>query len=263
LVAAANTIFFAVSLSLVLVACGRDGRGAAADTSQRRAQAAPLPIDTIDGCVQTKGTRPDTSLTIGSEAAERWQRALARGAEYRCLITPQMQMRVVLVSDTTLPSLDSLLVFASDESIRPSQVLSVESADLPQPYIPDLLRAVDVDADGYRDLMMGTSWGATGNTAYAVWRFDPRTRRFAEDTVLSTMFNPSPVAGRPCVTTYSNSSARDDGSGLYCLRDGRWMLDSMERHEWDRTANAVVHTIAVRRGDSLVTVKRETVPDSS
>jgi hypothetical protein len=219
--------------------------------------------DTVDGCRQTSGVRPDTSITIGSDAADRWRRELARGAEYRCVITPKTEMRFVVAGDTTIPSLDSLIVYGSASDARPLQVLKVESADIPQPYIPNLLRAIDLDADGHRDLMMGTSWGATGNTSYAVWRFDPRAGRFVEDSLLSMEFNPEPVPGRPCVRTFGNSSARDDESGLYCLHDGRWALDSAERHEWDRKANSVIHSVLARRGDSLVVVKRETVRDTT
>jgi hypothetical protein len=239
----------------------RDVPRSPGDTSAARVAAA----DTIDGCRQTRGTRPDTSIALGSDAAERWARSLARGAEYRCVITPSTMMRFVIVGDTIIPGFDSILVYASAPDAKPVQVLSLQAqmGEMPAPFIPNLLQAVDLDADGYRDLMMGTSWGATGNTAYAVWRYDPRARRFAADTALSSMFNPSPVPGRACVTSYSNSSARDDGTGLFCLRDGRWMLDSADEHEWDRQANAVIHTIRVRRGDSLVVLERETLPDST
>jgi hypothetical protein len=251
---------------VALLAAAACGGGASRDVprSARDSTAPSLAVaDTIDGCRQTSGTRPDTSITLGSDAAERWARALARGLEYRCVVTPSSEMRFVIVGDTTIPSLDSVRVYESATSDRPLQTLALESGDVPAPYVPNLLRTVDLDADGYRDLMMGTSWGATGNTSYAVWRFDPRARRFVEDSVLSTQFNPEPVPGRACVRTFGNSSARDNESGLYCLHDGRWALDSAERNEWDRDANAVIHSILARRGDSLVTVKRETLPDSS
>jgi hypothetical protein len=246
-------------------ACAGDAPREASQTPGDTAAHGLVVADTIDGCEQTSGTRPDTSIALGSEAAERWARSLARGAEYRCVITPSTTMRFVIVGDTIIPGFDSILVYASAPATKPVQVLSLQAqmGEMPAPFIPNLLQAVDLDADGHRDLMMGTSWGATGNTAYAVWRYDPLAHRFAADTALSSMFNPAPVPGRACVTSYSNSSARDDGTGLFCLRDGRWMLDSADEHEWDRQANAVIHTIRARRGDSLVVLKRETLPDST
>jgi len=246
-----------VALVLSCVAC-RETRSA-----HDSARAAAPPIDTVAGCRQTAGVRPDTGIGVGSDAAERWQRTLARGVEFSCVIAPGTRMRFVVAGDTSLPSVDSIAVYADAASRRPLQVLSLEepSTDLPQPYITDYLSAIDLDADGYGDLMLGASWGATGNTSYLVWRFDPRARRFVSDSVLSSVFNPEPVRGRPCIHSFSNSSARDDERALYCLRAGRWQIDSLEQHVWDREHDVVVHSIHARRGDSLVVVKSETVRD--
>ena len=126
----------------------------------------------------------------------------------------------------------------------------------------ETLNAFDLDADGYRDILVGKFWGATGNRGYDAWRFDPSTRRFVADTALSAMWNPNPIAGRRCVST-SNTSARDDGMGVHCLHDGQWRLNSIETNTWNRDSNSVTHEVIVRRGDSLVLVKRETRPDST
>ena len=189
---------------------------------------------------------------------------MARGAEYRCVVHPSLTLRLRLLGDTASPSLDSVLVLPEGESTNALQVLHRESGDaeMPLPYHTGILSTIDLDADGYRDLLVGKFWGATGNRGYDVWRFDPAARRFVADGELSKLWNPSPIAGRRCVSTSSNSSARDDGMGVYCMHDGKWRLDSLETNTWNRDANTVTHEVMARRGDSLVLLGRETRPDS-
>ena len=219
----------------------------------------------VDGCRQIAGQRPDTAIRIGSPAADEWRRRVARGISYACAIHPSLVLRIVVAGDTGSPSLDSVVVFASSDSSRPLQVLHrvAGDAEMPLPHFTDVVRTIDLDADGWRDLLVGRFWGATGNTGYDVWHFDSTSHRFIVDSTLSTLVNPDPVAGRPCVSTYSNSSVADDDMGVYCLHSGHWRLDSGESHTWLRDSNAIRHDIIARRGDSLVIVRSETKRDSS
>jgi len=252
-----------VLLVLLLAACRAEAprEGARSPATGRTSD---LSAARTDGCSQTRGQRPDTSIRLGTPAADRWRHAMARGAEYRCVVHPSLTLRLRLVGDTTYPSLDSIVVLPEGESSDVIQVLHREpgNAEMPLPYHADVLSTFDLDADGHRDLLVGKFWGATGNRGYDVWRFDPAARRFVADSALSKMWNPSPIAGRRCVSTYSNSSARDNGTGVYCLHDGRWRLDSAEMNSWNRDSNSVTRSIMVRRGDSLVLLKSETRPDS-
>jgi hypothetical protein len=218
---------------------------------------------TFDGCRQTGGQRPDTTIRIGTDAADAWRKATARGVTYSCAIHPTLELHLAVAGDTAPPSIDSVVV-SLDGTGSALQVLHREpgEAETPLPHHTDLLRAVDLDADGYRDLLLGKFWGATGNRGYDVWRFDASTRRFVADSALSEMWDPAPVPGRPCVRTHSHSSARDDGNGLYCLYAGRWRLDSAEINHWNRDSSTVTREILARRGDSLVVVERTTRPDS-
>ena len=218
----------------------------------------------MDGCSQTRGQRPDTSIELGTPAIDRWRLAMARGAEYRCVVHQSLTLRLHLLGDTAARSLDSVLVLPEGESTNVLQVLHRDpgEAEMPLPYHTDVLSTFDLDADGYRDLLVGKFWGATGNRGYDVWRFDPAARRFVADGELSTLWNLRPIAGRRCVSSSSNSSARDDGMGVYCLHDGKWRLDSLETNTWNRDSNTVRHEVLARRGDTLVVVKTGTRPDS-
>ena len=218
---------------------------------------------TTDGCRQIAGQRPDTAVRIGTPAAAEWRRRVTRGITYACTIHPSLTVRIVVAGDTSLPSLDSVVVYASDDSMRPVQLLHrvAGDAEMPLPHFTDAVRTIDLDADGWGDLLVGRFWGATGNTGYDVWRFDSSSHRFVVDSTLSTLVNPDPIPGRPCVSTFSNSSVADDEMGVYCLHAGRWRLDSAESHTWLRDSNAIRHDIVARRGDSLVIVRSETKPN--
>lgn len=235
--------------------------------SVRAADASHLAADfdaTADGCRQTRGPRPDSSIDIGSEAQNAWRRAFARGAEYVCTIHPTLALRIVVAGDTEPPSLDSLVVLSARDSGPALQLLHRElgDAEMPLSHVTDVLRTIDLDADGWRDLLVGKFWGATGNRGYDVWRFDPATRRFVADSALSRMWDLAPMPGRACVRTYFHTSVLDDESGVECLHAGRWRLDSAEANTWQRRAHTVLHEIFARRGDSLVSVQRTTRPDS-
>ena len=70
-------------------------------------------------------------------------------------------------------------VFRGD-SRQPVQ--SLEDCELSDMEAPrrgsEWFRAVDMNFDGYKDIYMLTSWGATGNESGCVWLYDPDSGRF-------------------------------------------------------------------------------------
>src|SRR5829696_418918 len=134
-----------VLLVLLLAACRAEAprEGARSPATGRTSD---LSAARTDGCSQTRGQRPDTSIRLGTPAADRWRHAMARGAEYRCVVHPSLTLRLRLVGDTTYPSLDSIVVLPEGESSDVIQVLHREpgNAEMPLPYHADALSTFDL-----------------------------------------------------------------------------------------------------------------------
>lgn len=256
-------ILLVTAAILSATGCGGKYRGAAKPpASPPIVGTAITPAERGNACHQIAGQLPDTSINDDTAAASSWRRAFARGAEYRCVIQATIPpVRLLIVGHSTDEWLDSLIIVPDSAGAPPGQSLILESA-IPPEWSTDVVRMLDLDADGYNDLLVGDIWGATGNTTYHVWRFNPLMRQFVEDSELSDVFNPSPMPGAACVHTHSNSSVADGEAALLCLRNGHWVADSIETSTWDRKAHVIVHEVRARKGDSLVVVKRTARPDS-
>jgi hypothetical protein len=246
------------------IGCRRKNPGAEQPReSSRTSGTVIIPVERGNACHQIAGPFPDTSLRDGTAAAASWRRTFARGAAYRCIVRATLPpVRLVIVGDTAAEWLDSLVIAPDSTGAPARQVLLLDST-LPPPWSANAVQMVDLDADGYNDLLVGDSWGATGNTRYQVWRFNSLMGRFVEDRELSEVFNPSPVPGTGCVHTHSNTSFADGESALLCRRDGHWTTDSIETSTWNRQEHVIVHEIRIRKGGSLIVVKRTIRPDST
>lgn len=85
---------------------------------------------------------------------------------------PEYKFRVVWTQESAI-ELDRIEVTKGDDP-KVLQTLTVEDS-----FAPVLsLEAQDVDFDGYNDLVFLADAGATGNTSYMVWLFDPKTNTF-------------------------------------------------------------------------------------
>lgn len=64
------------------------------------------------------------------------------------------------------------------------------------------LAVEDLDFDGYLDLLLVTWWGATGNTGYAVWIYDPDSGSFVPNRELWGQSNLTARPEQEVVTTF-------------------------------------------------------------
>lgn len=146
----------------------------------------------------------------------------------------------------------------------PFQTL-VEGEDEPPYRGADFFVGRDLDNDGYVDLLLLSTWGATGNNFFNVWRWTPSQEHFVFDTTLSALASPSPVPGRPCVQTRAN--AGDAGmsyeAATLCLENSKWIRVAAESQQRVEGLRAFIRQTRERRGTSLVVVRVDTVPDSS
>ena len=173
-------------------------------------------------------------------------------------------LRAVVFSDSTSHP-DSVAFGPDTAGATAIQTIALDGEfESPPTYARDALRMIDIDADGYADLLIGKFWGATGNTYYAIWMFEPATRRFVIDTSLheDTPFK-YVVPGRPCIWTASNTSAWDNSGAMLCRRGGRWIVDSTAESSYDRAKQQITETYRARRHDSLVVVQRRVSRDTT
>jgi hypothetical protein len=190
---------------------------------------------------------------------------LRRGAVFRCTLRRGAPpIRVVVRADQHGVPVRAE-VFDPAAAARPRQVLALPVNEPPRRY-SEFLGAVDLNADGWMDLMLMSWWGATGNTGYEVFIYDPAARRFTRSQVLSAQSNPEPIGGRPCVRTHSVGGMagmiRDEDE--FCWRGRAWVHVRSESQVWDRersTDSIYVfrRTIRERRNGRLRTVRVQTV----
>ena len=209
------------------------------------------------GCVPLEGT----GRQVDSAALTENVRA---GRTYDCVLRAgSSPLRVTLVADSAANTISRIELRRRSES-SPFQTLT--EAQVEPPYRgADFFSARDLDGDTYLDLLLLSEWGVTGNNFYHVWRWNSAAERFAFDSTLSAIASPTPVAGRPCVTTRSNGGRAGMiyTAATLCLERRKWVRVARDDQEWDERARAYVRTVREQRGDSLAVTRVDTVRDST
>lgn len=250
-----------ISTLIALTACGADESAddtrapAASETAEAAPGSAAMASAATDSVAANGCPRTDT-LPASDRVIRHPPTVLAR---FSCeLRAGEPPLAVVLE-----PGPDGyrrwLRVFAAADSTRPLQVLDLGKPDGPVPDGEPHLEALDLDADGWRDLRL-LAWAGAANVGYHTWLYDPARRRFARSEELSALTSPEPIPGRPCVRT--NDRGGHAGmiytSSEHCREGGRWV--EVRREAQDDLADGVyLKTTYERRGDSLVVVRRDTV----
>lgn len=125
-----------------------------------------------------------------------------------------------------------------------TQVLIVDSGESPMSDTDRSYVSVeDLNFDGYNDLKVLRSQGATGNTTYTVWMFDPKTSQFILNKQLSNLMNPTPNPKTETLTSFSNSSAADWGHQTYVWKNGQLMLIHEVIQNFEHVSETVSCTI--------------------
>jgi hypothetical protein len=229
--------------------------------------AAALALAATQAVAQEIGCRR-TDRPVAQPAADtgRWRYAedIRGNPSYRCsLRRGRARVRIVLTAAPEYGQPVSLRIHGA-RSGAPVQVLAIDDAASPPPRGGEFFRAVDLNRDGWLDLQVLTTWGATGNQAFDVFLYQPSRGRFVRDTVLTGAGSPTPMVARPCVATHWHMGGGIYSNGVYCWRAGRWVLARTEegdllRPPGGRGATRYTRTIRERRGGRLTIVSADTL----
>ena len=204
--------------------------------------AAPAPAQAgRAGCTPTHAARMGTGDLAGSVD-------LRHGAAFRCTLHAGGPVRRVVLAGNSADGSPAELRVAGGP--RP-QVFRLDDGNTPPPAGSRFFRALDLNRDGWTDLMVLASSGANGQEWYEVFRYVPVSGRFVRDDVLSAAGNIEPAAGRrPCVEMVTNFVFKLTNAE-YCWRGGRWRLVRDERFEDASTPGVRLRTRRELRGGRM------------
>ena len=105
-----------------------------------------------------------------------------------------------LNGDKTTNIVETISVFTND--LEPLQILQ---AEMDEPPISNMnfFSTEDANFDGYQDLKLLYHWGATGNTYYHYWLFDPAAQTFQRTTSFDELSNPTLFPETKTISTFS------------------------------------------------------------
>jgi hypothetical protein len=199
------------------------------------------------------------------DSVGRWEPSLTHGAEYRCTMRRDgPTLRVFLAaSGGGLPL--AVRVYPAGPARGPLQVLPLDANSRPLGS-ESPLDARDLNGDGWVDLAVLTDGGSAGSI-YTVLTYLPRERRFMADTAVSTLANPEPVRGRPCVRWFWAGGLAGEAytKGVTCWTGRRWVHVRLDTSDMLRAARPTSRGVVLerisraRRGGRLRVVSVDTV----
>ena len=115
----------------------------------------------------------------------------------------------------------------------------------------DYFRTEDFNFDGYRDLMLQSWCGATGNTGYVIWIFDPATKKFIFNKELSEVSNPDPLPDTQEIATTSvgGMAGRVHNFGRYRWINGKLTMVWEEQQDWLDKEKCFLKVLRQRQGE--------------
>jgi hypothetical protein len=122
---------------------------------------------------------------------------------------------------------------------------------------PPRLKAVDLNFDGYQDLMLQAGAGATGNVWYVVWLFDPEKGKFILAPELTDLEGLEADPAEKVLTTFGKGGAAGQvcSGARYRWEGGR--LEMVRSVTQDQNAGGFVRVIREMEDGRLVIVRKE------
>ncbi len=143
------------------------------------------------------------------------------------------------------------------------QTLNIVEAGGMEPPLKgsDYFRTEDFNFDGYGDLMLQSWWGATGNTGFLIWIFDPATKEFLFNKELSEVSNPDPLPDTQEIATTSvgGMAGQIHYFGRYRWINGKLTMVWEEHQDWLPEEKCFLKVLRQRQGEDMVKVKEERI----
>lgn len=162
-----------------------------------------------------------------------------------------------LVGNPEYNMIDRIEITKGNESAF-SQTL--EAGDSEPPYRDaKFFVAEDINFDGYKDIKFMIFWGATGNTGYTYWLFDPSKNLFVENKNLSSLSNPTPDVGTKTIATHSVGGMAGCiyNNGTYKFdENGKLILIREEKQDWIEASKSFLKIISeLKNGKMMISTE--------
>lgn len=119
----------------------------------------------------------------------------------------------------------------------------------------------DINFDGYVDIKLMNWWGATGNSGYNYWLFDPRKGRFVFHQELSDLSNPTPNYKTKRIKTHHGGGMAGNiyDDATYVFENGRLVSIREETQDWVKDKKHFLRVIRERRNGKMVVVSKKII----
>jgi len=145
------------------------------------------------------------------------------------------------------------------DSARPLQHLTgCEWSEMePPPTGSDWFRTEDVNFDGYNDIYVMTTWGATGNQYGCVWLYNPATERFEYSKEFSELPRHWLDAASKTILTFDKGGAAGlvFDANKYKIDQNKPLLVWHEHQDWDFEKRQFHCLVEERKGTAMVTTR--------
>ncbi len=205
--------------------------------------------------VQSPGTTADEDISLD----------LSKGATFRFTIGQKLAPYIFkAVGDPKLKTIDHIDVYREPEK-EPIQTLH-ECRMEEAPYRgAKWFRAEDFNFDGYQDIWMLASWGATGNESGCVWLFDSKSGKFAYSREFSELgtYKLDPGSRTIITTSVGGMAGQVHRITTYEVIDDRPFVVQQEDQDWDDQKCAFVRVLRKRKDGQLMVINRGWVKDET
>ena len=188
-----------------------------------------------------------------------------RGAEFSLTIHPDLPKYHFHLIGNKKDNVVERIEIQQGEEPRIIQTLATPENSMSEspPKGSEYFKTEDLNFDGYQDVMLLNWWGATGNTGYFVWIFNPSEKKFFFSKEFSEVSNPKslPETREVATTSVGGMAGRVHDFGRYRWIDGKPTLVWEEHQDWLEKERCFVKVIKERRGCEMVKLFEERVRD--